>query len=589
MVRYKENDISSYNDNPLGLLPSRFIVNSRSNLNITGLLVCLLKFFSYYPVWLLLNYTESEWYFNNGPFLMLISIILGLISNTLYVLISFGDPGFLRSCPSSKLKPVDRIRDPLMIKYSIELKGLRNVNEEIISGSNGNTSLISDSSNNSEEEVDEVKNVNLSGNSVYESNCCSNFGTLRCDKSIKQSISKTIEYDENTQGVLGLDLPKFSNRDGDFKQNLNSVSGNSVISFPLLNTNKLINSSIRIDKSTASLSLAMESAPGHILNSIGVSQIKGSNNIFFRGTKTIDYFDEDKLNKNSIVFGDKDADDQNFIINISGIDSNKVNIDDTSSFYEKNERKISQKKDEVNKPFHPVTNVESSLTFPLSPCSSDGMDFLPRKSVNGVDITNNCFQTDDGFFVFKQGKMYQNGVRLRFCDYCRMYQPLRTKHCSSCERCIRTHDHHCPWLGICIGEYNRCKFWWLSLVQAPECIWVLYCIYLCFFKVELTYNHPSFFETIFLIAISGNALFIGFLSLLLVVYHFFLACNNLTTWENLAWSKISYLKPFPDTQNSPFSKGYLYNIAVFCIPYYVVDLAIGEEGEIIWERNKPDK
>ncbi|KAK6590410.1 DHHC family palmitoyl transferase [Cryptosporidium xiaoi] len=587
MVRYRENDISSYNDNPLGLLPSRFIANSRSHLNITGILVCLLRFFSYYPVWLLLNNTESRWYFDNGPFLILLSLVLGLINNTLYVLISFGDPGFLRSCPSSKLRPVDRIRDPLGVKYSIELKGLDNKQKGFVSGSIGDNVLISDTLYSSEEELNEDENIDVLGNSVREIDYCSNLGTVRSNKPLKRLVSEGMEDEKRTEEVISLDSSGFSNGDDALNQNLNIIPGNTIMSFPLLNANRLISSSIRIDKSTASLSLAMESAPGHILNSIGVSQFKGSNNLFFKERKEIGYFENDKLDQGNNVFGDSNAESQDFIIGIPKI-PNKANIDALNTLYDMN-KQINRKKSEINMLFHSRTNLDTSLTFPLSPCSSDGIDFLPRKDADGTDIVNSYFQSDDGFFVFKQGKMYQNGVRLRFCDYCRMYQPLRTKHCSSCERCIRTHDHHCPWLGICIGEYNRCKFWWLSLVQAPECIWVLYCTYLCLFKVQLTNNHPSLFEIISLIAISGNALFIGFLSLLLVVYHFFLAFNNLTTWENLAWSKISYLKPFPDTQSSPFSRGYLYNIAVFCIPHCVDDLIIGEEGEIIWERNQPEK
>ena len=42
-------------------------------------------------------------------------------------------------------------------------------------------------------------------------------------------------------------------------------------------------------------------------------------------------------------------------------------------------------------------------------------------------------------------------MELRFCKRCRLQQPLRTKHCYDCGRCVRTHDHHCPWVGSCVG------------------------------------------------------------------------------------------------------------------------------------------
>lgn len=45
-----------------------------------------------------------------------------------------------------------------------------------------------------------------------------------------------------------------------------------------------------------------------------------------------------------------------------------------------------------------------------------------------------------------------------FCTVCNLEQTLRSKHCRDCKRCIATYDHHCPWMGTCIGEKNRKDF-----------------------------------------------------------------------------------------------------------------------------------
>ena len=46
-----------------------------------------------------------------------------------------------------------------------------------------------------------------------------------------------------------------------------------------------------------------------------------------------------------------------------------------------------------------------------------------------------------------------------YCHSCRAPKPLRSKHCRTCDRCVAEFDHHCPWLGACIGLHNRGCFY----------------------------------------------------------------------------------------------------------------------------------
>lgn len=39
----------------------------------------------------------------------------------------------------------------------------------------------------------------------------------------------------------------------------------------------------------------------------------------------------------------------------------------------------------------------------------------------------------------------------RFCETCQYYQPPRAAHCPDCNVCIAGFDHHCVWMGTCIG------------------------------------------------------------------------------------------------------------------------------------------
>jgi len=51
-------------------------------------------------------------------------------------------------------------------------------------------------------------------------------------------------------------------------------------------------------------------------------------------------------------------------------------------------------------------------------------------------------------------------IEQKYCVVCKIEQPLRTKHCRQCNRCVATYDHHCPWIGNCVGERNRRYFFY---------------------------------------------------------------------------------------------------------------------------------
>lgn len=48
-------------------------------------------------------------------------------------------------------------------------------------------------------------------------------------------------------------------------------------------------------------------------------------------------------------------------------------------------------------------------------------------------------------------------VRL-LCHKCRCIRKARSRHCNYCDHCIQDFDHHCAYLGCCIGRKNRLDF-----------------------------------------------------------------------------------------------------------------------------------
>ncbi len=64
-----------------------------------------------------------------------------------------------------------------------------------------------------------------------------------------------------------------------------------------------------------------------------------------------------------------------------------------------------------------------------------------------------------------------------YCGICMINQPYRTKHCHECEKCVATHDHHCPWIANCVGEKNRHYFFTFLLCQLVQVF--LAAVYVC--------------------------------------------------------------------------------------------------------------
>ena len=62
----------------------------------------------------------------------------------------------------------------------------------------------------------------------------------------------------------------------------------------------------------------------------------------------------------------------------------------------------------------------------------------------------------------------------RDCPYCELWQPMRGKHCHDCGHCVRRFDHHCAWIGNCVGERNHRLFFSYLTAQFALLVWAAY-------------------------------------------------------------------------------------------------------------------
>ncbi|XP_020671819.1 probable protein S-acyltransferase 1 isoform X2 [Dendrobium catenatum] len=146
-------------------------------------------------------------------------------------------------------------------------------------------------------------------------------------------------------------------------------------------------------------------------------------------------------------------------------------------------------------------------------------------------------------------------VKLKFCETCLLFRPPRASHCSICNNCVQKFDHHCPWVGQCIGLRNYRFFLLFISTSTFLCVYVFTLSLANIFQERKNY-HNSTMKLILGEIISVILMLYTFLAVWFVggltVFHLYLIYTNQTTYENFRYRF--------DKNNNPFDKGLLGNI-----------------------------
>lgn len=158
----------------------------------------------------------------------------------------------------------------------------------------------------------------------------------------------------------------------------------------------------------------------------------------------------------------------------------------------------------------------------------------------------------------------------KVCQVCGPYVGLRTHHCRACTRCVQGFDHHCFWLGTCVGQNNHSRF---LAYMVSETILVAYGVHNGLTALRLSAHKPwTWVETMAaLYTMDVLVLFIVIGGL--CCFHSFLVLSNQTTHEIVRGQALEYLKPLP-VGVSPFSRGPIQNVFNFITNRRMYDMPV---------------
>ena len=214
--------------------------------------------------------------------------------------------------------------------------------------------------------------------------------------------------------------------------------------------------------------------------------------------------------------------------------------------------------------------------------------FLGGCSDPGVLERNNEYAYYDNRKSIIKVNIQGHMTNLNYCYTCFHFRPPRTSHCAECDNCVENFDHHCLWMGTCVGKRNYKYFYFLIFLTTICSIMQLFVSigYILSLLKHKDFKSGEYKYILFSLASVAffNFMFLAFFLFKLFYVHTLLLTRGLTFYEYIKKKYLITLKI------RPYSRGILNNIynKIFKkVPLSKLDLEkLNKENNEIIETNK---
>lgn len=178
---------------------------------------------------------------------------------------------------------------------------------------------------------------------------------------------------------------------------------------------------------------------------------------------------------------------------------------------------------------------------------NDGKYQIPQEYYNLINLP------------ITRGNPNGDSILMKYCRTCRIWRPPRASHCSICEACVMTHDHHCIWINNCVGQRNYRYFVTFLISGTLASIFLLANCAIHLARRRRSISDMPIPITITLIIYASLAIWYP---LILLAYHVFMTGTQQTTREYLKNSSTSNRRN-PIFQKITRNKGNIYDTHSF--------------------------